>query len=135
MLNNSIILLTCSWKESWYINKADDRNIESIAESYESCSLTASINIKYTCVSSWLISNNTNTLTIEASKTSNDVLRKFRLNLKEFTIISYGCNNLIHIICLIRIFRNYLVKNIFLAIDRVITFCSWSFFCVVRRDI
>ena len=42
VLDNCIVFLTCTRKESWNINKRYDRNIESIAETYEACRLPTS---------------------------------------------------------------------------------------------
>ena len=51
MLNNCIVLLTCTRKESRNVNKRHDRNIESIAETNETCCLTACIYVEYTSIS------------------------------------------------------------------------------------
>ena len=87
MLNNCIVLLTCTRKESRNVNKRHDRNIESIAETNETCCLTACIYVEYTSISCRLISYDTNALTIETCKADDDVLGELRLNLEELAIV------------------------------------------------
>ena len=50
MKDDSIVLLTCTWQESWYVNERYDRNIEGIAETNEASCLTAGIHIEYASV-------------------------------------------------------------------------------------
>ena len=90
MEDDSVVLLTCTWQESWYVNERYDRNIEGIAETNEASCLAASVYIEYTCVSCWLVGYDTNALTIEAGETSDDVLGELRLNLEELSVIGYS---------------------------------------------
>ena len=133
--DDSVVLLTCTWQESWYVNERYDRNIECVAETNEAGCLAASVYIEYTCVSCWLVGYDTNALTIEAGETSDDVLGELRLNLEELSVIGYSTNHLIHIVCLVRIVWDNLVQSIVHAVDRVCALYAWSLFCIVARDV
>ena len=134
MEDDSVVLLTCTWQESWYVNERYDRNVECIAETNEAGCLAASVYIEYTCVSCWLVGYDTNALTIEAGETCDDVLGELRLNLEELSVISYSANHLIHIVCLVWILRDNLVQSIVHTVDRVCALYAWSLFCIVARD-
>ena len=133
--DDSVVLLTCTWQESWYVNERYDRNIEGIAETDEAGCLAASVYIEYTCVSCWLVGYDTYALTIEAGETCDDVLGELRLNLEELSVISYSANHLIHIVCLVRILRDNLVQSIVHTVDRVCALYAWSLFCIVAWDV
>ena len=133
--DDSIIFLTCSWQETWYIYQTNDWNVESITETHEACTLSTCIYIKNACISSWLVGYDTYALTIETSKACDDVLCKFWLDFKEFTIVNDCTDDFIHVVSLIRIFWNYLVEKVFFTINRVGTFYTGSCFCVIRWDI
>ena len=133
--DDSVVLLTCTWQESWYVYERYDRNIEGIAETNEAGCLAASVYIEYTCVSCWLVGYDTNALTIEAGETCNDVLGELRLNFEELSVIGYSTNHLIHIVCLVWIVWDNLVQSIVHAVDRVCALYAWSLFCIVARDV
>ena len=50
MKDDSIVLLTCSGKESGNVNEADNRNVERVAETYEAGTLAAGVHIEHTCI-------------------------------------------------------------------------------------
>ena len=48
--DDGIVLLTCAGEESGYVNKRNDRNIECVAEAYETSSLAACVHVEHTSV-------------------------------------------------------------------------------------
>ena len=74
MKDNAIVFLTCSRKESRYVYQRYDRNIECIAETNETCTLTRCVTIEYTSQILRLISNDTYRLSVEAGETDDDIL-------------------------------------------------------------
>ena len=131
MQNYCVILLTCTRQETGNINKTYNRNIERIAETNETRSLAACINVKHTGIARRLVCNNTNALTVKACKTYNDVLCKLRLHLKELAVVSDSTYDLVHIVCHIRVFRNNLIQDILHTVYRVSTFLTRCFLHVV----
>ena len=103
MQDNGIIFLACSGQEAGDIHKANNRNIESITESYKPCALATCIYIKHTGIGSGLVGHNADALTVEACKAGNDVFGKLRLHFEELIVIGNCSNYLVHIICLVRI--------------------------------
>ena len=134
MLDNGVVFLTCSGKESGNVHQRNDRNVECVAETNEACCLAAGIYVQYTCVSCGLVGNDTYAATVEACETDDDVLGKLRLNLEELAVVRDGSDNLIHIVSLVGIVRNNLVKRVLHTVDGVVALHAGSLFRVVAGD-
>ena len=74
-------------------------------------------------------------MTIEASKSRDDVLGKLRLHLKEITIVGDSLDDLIHVIGLVGIVGQNVVEQILFAVDRIGALHTRSLFCVVGGNI
>ena len=48
--DNGIVLLSGTGKEAWHVDKRYDRNVESVAETYETGTFAAGVNVKHTGV-------------------------------------------------------------------------------------
>ena len=135
MQDNTIIFLTCTRQESRNINQSNQWNIESVAETNETTSLTRSIAIQTSSHYLRLVSNDTYSLTIETCKTYDNILSIISMYFQEFVIINDCTDHFIHIVCLVWIIRNDLVQVIIQTVDRIFTFDQRSFFHVVLRQI
>ena len=133
--DNSVVLLTCTRQESWNVNQRYDRNIEGVAETNETCTLTAGVNVEHTCVASRLVGYDTYALTVEASETYDDVLSELRLYLEELAIIGNSSDNLVHIVCLVGVLRDNLVQSVLHTVDRIGARLRRSCLHVVRWDV
>mmetsp|Transcript_7896 Transcript_7896/g.14370 ORF Transcript_7896/g.14370 Transcript_7896/m.14370 type:complete len:222 (-) Transcript_7896:566-1231(-) len=96
--NDSTIFLIGARKETRHVDKGDERNVESVAESYESSSLVGSFNIKAACEGQRVVSNDSNRASFHTSKGSNDILSHVRLDFKEIAVIDDATNNILHVI-------------------------------------
>ena len=84
MKDNAIVFLACSRKESRYVYQRHDRDIESIAETNETCAFARCVAVEYTGKEFRLIGYNTYRLTVETGKTDNDILGIVFLDFQEF---------------------------------------------------
>ena len=87
MKDNAVVFLTCSRKESRYVYQRYDRNIECIAETNETCTLTRCVAVEHTSQILRLISNDTYRLSVETGETDDDILCIIFLDFKEFTVV------------------------------------------------
>ena len=135
MKDYCIVFLTCTWEEARYIYQCNQRNIEGVAETNETSTLTRSVTIQYTCQIFRLVGNDTYRLTIETGKTNDDVLCIILLNFKEFAIIYDSTNYFIHIVRLVRAVRNNFVQRVFQTVDWICTIQIRSFFQIVLWNV
>ena len=135
MKNDTIILLSCTWKESWNIYQRNNRNVKCIQETNETSTLTRRVAIQTASQLLRLICNNTYRLSIHAGKTYNKILGKVRLNFQELSIIYNTSNNLIHVVWHVRILWDNLIQIIFHAVNRISAFYTWSLFKIILWDI
>src|SRR5574344_1774286 len=63
------------------------------------------------------------------------VLGETFVDFKEFSIIHNALDDIVHIIRLVRIVRNYFVKGIVKPVYRVVGRNDWCFFCIILRKI
>ena len=104
------VFLTCTGQESRNILYSKKRYVESITTSYKSCRFIRCIYIKTTCPEFRLICNNSNRGPIHSYKTCYHIFGIMRHDIVDHTIISNFDNNFIHIIRLVRIIRNNIIK-------------------------
>ena len=81
MDNDSVVLLTGTWEEAWYINEGNERDIEGITEAHEASSLTRGVAVQCTSHDHRLVSYDTDTLPVEASEADDDVLSPITMDL------------------------------------------------------
>ena len=135
MKDNAIVFLACSRKESRYVYQRHDRDIESIAETNETCAFARCVAVEYTGKEFRLIGYNTYRLTVETGKTDNDILGIVFLDFQEFTVVHDSADNLVHIIRFVGAVGDNIVQRIFQTVDRICAIHVWSFFEVVLRNI
>ena len=124
--DDSVVLLTCSRKETRNINKADDRNVECVTEAYEACTLAACVNVEHTSINRRLVGYDTNALTVETGKTYDDVACELWLNLEELSVVNNATYHLIHIVCLVAVVWDNLIERILKTVNRVVADLAWS---------
>lgn len=110
MLNNTSKFLCSSWKEAGNITECNNWNLESIAESNEACCLHWCINVKTSSQYLGLVCNNTNRFTFDFDESSQNILGEGGHNLVEFIPVSYSLNTNLHIIWLIWVVWNNIIK-------------------------
>ena len=81
-----------------------------------------------------MVSHDTHALTVEASKTDDDVLCKIALHFEELTIVHHCANHFIHVVCHIGVVGDDFVEECFFAIDGVCAFHARSAFAVVLGE-
>ena len=131
MQDDGVVLLTCSRQESRYVNEADDRNVEGIAEAYEAGTLARGVHIEHTCIARRLIGDDTYALSVEAGKADDNILGEFRLYLEELSVIGDSGDNLIHIVGLVGVLWDNLVQRVLHAVDGIGALLAGSQFHVV----
>ena len=115
MVDDTGIFLSCTAEESGNVNQRQNLDVESIAEAYETCGLTACIAVKHTCQPSGLVGDDTCGTSVEAGKTADDVLGIILMHLHEITIINDEVDNLVHIIRFVGVSRQDIVEGILLT--------------------
>ena len=80
-------------QEARNVNQGNQRNIERVAETYETSCLAACVDVQYTCHKLGLVSDDTYTLTVETSEAGDDVTSVQLLRLQELAIINDSAEN------------------------------------------
>ncbi len=111
MAYNPIVLLRASWKEARNIDERDYRDIESITEPNEPCSLHRGINIKTPSEHLRLVPHETDGLAFDQSKAHNDIASVGGHNLEELTSVTHCLDHQLHIVGLVGVTRDYVVKQ------------------------
>ena len=108
--DHCIVLLSGSWEESWNINEGNDRYVERIAEAHETSTFSAGIAVEHTSKLVRLVSYDTYRTSIETSESDDDILCKVRLYLEELSVVGDCTDNLVHVVCLVRVVRNDFIE-------------------------
>src|SRR5712664_2559281 len=133
MPNYPVMLLIYSRQEPRNIHQSQDRDVESITEPDEACSLDGGINVKGPGVNLRLVRNDPNRVSVESGKSDNDVLSPERLYLKQFASIDDPGYDIPDIVRLVRVVRQDIVE-LTLVPDRWFRLGSGRVFEVVGWD-
>src|SRR5207302_9374466 len=88
MPNYPVVLLIYSRQEPRNIHQGQDRDVESITEPDEACSLDRGINVKGSGVNLGLVRNDPNRVSAESGKSDHDVLGPERVYLVQLASIA-----------------------------------------------
>src|SRR5207244_11405483 len=87
MPNYPAVLLIYPRQEPRNVHQGQDRDVESITEPDEACSLDGGIDVKGSGVNFGLVRNNPNRVSVESGESDDDILSPERLYLEQFASI------------------------------------------------
>src|SRR5256712_8155742 len=105
MPNYPGVLLINPRQEPRHIHQSQDRDVESITEPDEACSLDGGINVKGPGVDLGLVRNDPNRVSVESGESDDDVLCPERLYLKQFASITdpvYDIPDIVRLVLVVR---------------------------------
>ena len=105
MTNDTAPFLICARQETRNVNEVNDWNIESITETDETGRFVRCIDVQATSHYFWLVSNDTNGLTIKTSEASDDVCSIEWLYFIVFAIIYSFSDNIFHVVRHVTVIR------------------------------
>ena len=134
MDNDTTILLTGTGQETGNVHEGYDRNIESVAETYETGCFTRCVDVEHAGHIFWLVGDEADALSVETAESGYDISCKLFLAFEEVTVVDNGTDNLQYIVRFVRIVRNNFVERILQTVDSVVASYHRSLFEVVRRQ-
>ena len=135
VINDGVILLSCAWQESRYINERYYWNVEAVTEADKAGAFAAGVAIQHAGKYFRLVCYDTYGLAVEACEAYNNISCKLLVYLKERVLVYNRLNYFVHIIRLVGVFRQDSVQLVVFTTDRVCTFYTRCFFHVVLRQI
>src|SRR6267143_6528345 len=110
MPNYPIMLLINPRQEARNIHQSQDRDVESITEPDEACSLDGGIDVQGSGVNLGLVRNDPNRVSVKSGKSDDYVLGPERLYLKQFASINDPGYDIPDIVRLVRAVREDVVE-------------------------
>ncbi len=134
MPNDSAVLLMDTRHVPGRIDESDHRDIERIAEADEPGNLVGSIDIDHAGENHRLLSDDPDGLPVQASKRDDRILSKRLVHLHHTAEIENGCDDVSHIVGVVRIDRHDCVQQRFHP-PRIIRWIDggWRFQTVQRQ--
>ena len=105
MTNDTAPFLICARQETRNVNEVNDWNIESITETDETGRFVGCIDVQATSHYFWLVSNDTNGLTVKTCETCDNVCSIEWLYFIVFAIIYSSCDNIFHVVRHVAVIR------------------------------
>ena len=137
MFDDTIPFLRRTRQEARNITKSHNRDLESIAESDESCCLHRCVDVKAACKYLRLVGNHPDRLAFDFDKTSQDIFSVWRHNLVKLISISHCFNRDLHVIRFIWIVRNNVIQHFGWSLVQAVCsgprFCCSLYICVLRQ--
>ena len=128
MEDYTVVFLTGSGEESWYVDQCYQRNVECVAEAYEACAFTRSVAVEHAGEIFGLVGYDTYRLSVHARETYYDVLGVVALDFEEFSVVDDRADHFVHVVRLVGAVGNDVVERIFQTVDRVGAFNQrWLF--------
>lgn len=112
VLDDAAVLLISSRQEAWHVDEGNQRDVKRVAESNESSCLHGGVDVQATSEYRGLVCDDTNDFATDFTKSSDDVLSKFRHDLEELVPIQDRFDDDAHLIWLVRIVWNDIVQHI-----------------------
>lgn len=104
--NDTVVLLGGSGKESGYIDKGDEGDVEGITEAHEAGSLDRGVNVKAAGKLERLVTNDTDGASVKATETDNDVFGELGLDLQKLALVNYLLDDDLHVVGHVGVLRN-----------------------------
>ena len=134
VVDDAGILLTRSAEETGNVNKRENLNVESIAETYETGCFAGCIAVKHTGEPVGLVGDDTCRATVETGETADDIFCVVFLNFHEVAVVHDSVDNIFHVIRFVRVVRNNLVEAVIYTCGIVLALEDGSLFHVVLRN-
>src|ERR1700747_3454488 len=125
MLDDSAPFLLRTGKKTGHVFERNQRNVERVAEADEPRTFRRRIDIEHAGQESRLVSDDSHRRAAQAGETYNKILREVLMNLHELTIVSYGADDVLYVVRLLRILRHQGIEQRSRAIPRVICRAPW----------
>src|SRR3989442_11876937 len=110
MPNYPLVLLIYPRQEPGNVHQSQDRDVESITEPDEACSLDGGINVKGPGANLRLVRNDPNRVSVESGESDDDILSPERLYLEQFASINDPGYDIPDIVRLVRVVRQNIVE-------------------------
>jgi hypothetical protein len=111
VFNDSVPLLGRSREEPGDIAEGNNGDLEGVAESNESSGFNRCVDVQTASKDLWLVRDNTDRLTLDFNKSSEDVFGVRWHNLVELVPVSHRLDSNLHIVGLVRVVRDDVVKD------------------------
>ena len=80
LVDNGVVLLTCSGKEARHVDEGNDGDVEAVAEAHETGGLARGVAVEHTGVYAGLVGHHAYALSVKAGEADDDVAGKVALN-------------------------------------------------------
>src|SRR5262245_15930111 len=134
VLDDAAVLLRDTWEKTRNVLKGDDRNIERVAESYETRRLERCIDVEHTREHGRLVRHDPDAVTAEMREATDDVRAVVALYLVELAIVDDATDDVVHVVWLVRIVRHHLEQFLVAPIAWIGPFALRRVVDVVRGD-
>ena len=135
MSDDSAVFLTGTRQESRNVFDRQERDVERIASSDESCSLVGSVDVQASCSEVRLVGDNAYCSSVQSDEACNDVLRIKRHNIEVFAFVCDLGDHIVDVVSLVRVVRNDLVEFRDHSVYVVVSSIYRSRFHVVGRHV
>ena len=132
--DDAAVFLGRARQEARDIFQGQQRNIEGITGPDETAGLVTGVDIQNTCHGFRLGSDDTDAAAVEADVAGDDIRRKVSLVFEEFAVVSDRTDNIVHVICLVRILRDNRVEHLVFPVKVIRTGILRRGFVVVLRQ-
>jgi hypothetical protein len=106
------VFLSNAGQKAWYIFHNKQRNVESIAETNETCPFYAGIYIARSGHYFRLVGHNADGFSVEAGKTHQNVLGKFFVYFEKTVFVHNNIDDFLHVVRTVRVVGNNFIKKL-----------------------
>ncbi len=131
MEDHAVVFLACAGQESGDVDECDQRNVECVAEAYETRAFAGCVAVEYSGEVFGLVSHDADRLAVEACEAYDDVFGVVALYFEEFSVVDNGADYFVHVVGTCGRVGDYVVEGVFEAVDGVVAFFQRSFLKVV----
>ena len=110
--NDGSVFLLGSAKEARYVHEGDNRNVEGIAEAYESGSLPGCVDVENAGDDLRLVGHDADTSAVHVCEANYDVAGVALVNLEEFPVIDNALYDIVHVVGLVRAVRDDVIEAV-----------------------
>ena len=121
--------------ESGNIHKADERDVECVAEPHKAGPLCRSVTVKNSGQHRWLVGDQANRFATQSAETDYKVSGKPLVNFKELCPVEDRIYEHFHVIRLVWTSRNKVIEHGVLSVDRITKIQDGWLVIVIRREI
>ena len=133
VLDDAAKLLLGPREKSGDIFKCDQRNVEGVAETHETCAFHGTVDIQNAGKKCRLIADDADRTAIEPRKTHHNIFGVVFVHFEEVAVVNDGLNDILHVVGLLRVGGNKRVERFIAASCRIRRGAARRVFHVVRR--